>query len=621
MSRRGPIPPAAARGVLPPGRLLPRSPRPARPAPRRPRPHGTRTQAERRADASGTDMLRFAALVALLLLAASLPSLGGRSSAVRVSGSPARTVFVSSTTGSDSNSGENETAALASVQKAVAGLRPGDTMLLRRGDAWTVETRLEINGTDSHVSWAAGVTIAAFGPAAERPLLTGTAATAATVGSELLRCVDVQAMHISGISFALTENALNLVFTEPGVQYSNVTIDDCHFRDIAWANFSHRATGFEGDITYIYGGGNAVRLVNSGRESCLPPEHPCDPPTLHGLVIKNNLFERVDMAFTSREARVGLAEGARMGVSTVGTLLDGNLFTQCSFNIVMIDAAVGFTLQHNVFLRNTPVGLEWGSRPVPLGRPRLFGYGTTDLIIGFADASTAVRNNDFIQRGEYTGGPDGCAIDLETACHNLSIGPGNTFFHNVGASVNVFGHAGLTSQNFTLTGNVIIQNGCQQGKPPYFAGDPGGGAPSSDVGAVSFDLAGGSGRISNNSIVRCADETVPLWGGPPSHQENWSLDLNTVRSATDEMRTIVAQPTVLHDTRTKQWPNLIATTSTPGAVLHYTLDGSRPTEASPLWPPTPSTAGPYALRTTPVLVRAFKTGMLPSASEGVVRYV
>ena len=573
-------------------------------------------------------MLRFAALHVTLAtsLAASGRPLGGWGERVRNgeqawAGTLNRTLFVSSTTGSDSNSGASETAALASVQKAVSRLQPGDTMLLRRGDAWTVEKTLEVGGTGSNESWAGGITIGAFGPAAERPLLTGTAATAATVGSELLRCVDVQGIRISGISFANTENALNLIYTQPGGQYTNVTIEDCHFRDIAWANFSHRATGFEGDIEWIYGGGNAVRLVNSGRESCLPPEHPCDPPTLSGLAIKNNLFERVDMAFTSRVARVGLAEGARMGVSTVGTLMEGNLFTQCSFNVVMIDAAVGFTLQRNVFLRNIPTGLEWGSRPVPLGRPRLFGYGTTDLIIGFADASTVVRDNDFIQRGEYTGGPDGCAIDLETACHNLSIGPGNTFYHNVGASVNVFGHGGLTSQNFTLTGNAIIQNGCQQGKPPYFAGNPDGGPASSDVGAVSFDLPGGSGHIRNNSIVRCVDESVPLWGGPPSHQANWSLTANTVLPASEEVGTIVAQPTLLHDTRIKQWPNLIANTSTPGAVLHYTLDGSRPTETSPLWPPSPSTAGAYALRTTPVLVRAFKSGMLPSASEGVVRYV
>ena len=124
---------------------------------------------------------------------------------------------------------------------------------------------------------------------------------------------------------------------------------------------------------------------------------------------------------------------------TLQTLLI--LFTRCSFNVVMIDAATGFSLQHNVFLRNKPAETEHGSTAVPLGRPRLFGYGTTDLILGYADATTIVSHNDFVLRGEYEGGPDGCAIDLETDCHNLVIGPDNNFWKNVGASVNVFGHA------------------------------------------------------------------------------------------------------------------------------------------------------------------------------------
>ena len=49
---------------------------------------------------------------------------------------------------------------------------------------------------------------------------------------------------------------------------------------------------------------------------------------------------------------------------------------------------------------------------------------------------------------------------------------------------------------------------------------------------------------------------------------------------------------------------------------------SRPNEASPVWPPAGAVvAGAAARRTTGVLVRAFKAGWLPSATEGVVRYV
>jgi hypothetical protein len=570
-----------------------------------------------------------------------------------------KTVFVSSSDGSDARGAGAESSPMASVEKAVASLAPGDAMLLKRGDFWTVTapSGLQLNG--SKTAPASGIFIGAYGPPHERPLLTGSAGSAATAGSRLLTATDMQGLRIEGIAFALVENALNLVYTAPGGQYANVSVVDCHFRDVVWANFSHRAAGSEGDIKEIYGGGNAIRLVNANRESCQPPAAPCVPPTLSNLSIANNLFERTDMAFTSRLARVGLPEGARMGVSTVGATLQGNLFTRCSFNVVMIDAATGFSLQHNVFLRNKPAETEHGSTAVPLGRPRLFGYGTTDLILGYADATTIVSHNDFVLRGEYEGGPDGCAIDLETDCHNLVIGPDNNFWKNVGASVNVFGHAfdGIpeTSKNFTLAGNTIIQNGCEQGKPPYFAGEPPNGTyASSDVGAVSFDLPGGTGQVENNLIVKCEDPSVPLWGGDPTHQAGFALGSNDFVPAAEESSRICALPALLWDTRVKQWPNLLASCATAGATLRYTLDGSRPTASSPpcewagtltleiltlsVHPPSlimfrvclldhtgpispQVAASPIARQTTGILVRAFKGGLAPSATEGYVRYV
>ena len=79
-----------------------------------------------------------------------------------------RTIFVSSTNGSDSNSGASASAAIASVHKAIGALRPGDTMLLRRGDAWTVESVLQLGGTGSLTSPRAGITIGAFGAGLSR---------------------------------------------------------------------------------------------------------------------------------------------------------------------------------------------------------------------------------------------------------------------------------------------------------------------------------------------------------------------------------------------------------------------------------------------------------------------
>lgn len=170
----------------------------------------------------------------------------------------------------------------------------------------------------------------------------------------------------------------------------------------------------------------------------------------------------------------------------------------------------------------------------------------SDVIIGYADASTSVRDNDFVLRGEYEGGPDGCAIDLETDCQNLRIGPNNTFWKSVGASVNVLGHTfnGVmrNSKNLTVAGNAIVQNGCQQGKPPYFAGYTTNGTGSLDNGAVGFAGAGGSGTIEKNLIVKCKDQRAPLWGGGPTHRADFSLDDNTFVEAAEESKRICSLP-------------------------------------------------------------------------------
>lgn len=420
-------------------------------------------------------------------------------------------------------------------------------------------------------------------------MLRGTA----TVGSALLTLINGQGLTISGLAFEHAENGLALVYTEAGGVFNGVTVQDCDFHDIQWANFTS-------NITIIYEGGNAIRLVNSNAERCNGTATPCQTPLLENLLLANCIFERVDMAFTSRVARCGLPAGVRSGVRTTGAQVHGNLFSNCSFNTVMVDAAERFSIQHNVFLR---------------GQPRiLFGYGTTDVIIAYADATTVVANNDFTLRGEHVGDPDGCPIDLETDTHNLTLGPNNTFWRPVGASVNVFGHTfsghpPATSQNLTIRGNAMIQAGCLQGKPPYHTG-------SSDVGTVAFDLPGGTGAVRDNLIVRCVDTSVPLWGGPPAYNKGFSLAGNEILPAGAETSRIVALPTVTAASGAGQtWPFLTVTCTTPGVAIRYTLDGSRPTDTSPVWPPTAAEATGARVA---VLVRAFKAGLHPSASNGMV---
>jgi hypothetical protein len=142
-------------------------------------------------------------------------------------------------------------------------------------------------------------------------------------------------VRIEGIAFAGAENGLELEYTALNTTFANVSVLDCHFHEIRWNNFTS-------NITVIYGGGNAIRIVNSHSFAGGPQ------PVLENLVVRNNIFANVDMAFSTRTARCGLPEGYRAGVATRNARVEGNLFTNCSFNVVLIDDAVGFSVQHNV---------------------------------------------------------------------------------------------------------------------------------------------------------------------------------------------------------------------------------------------------------------------------------
>eukprot|EP01052_Picozoa_sp_SAG31_P044769 SAG31_NODE_7925_length_1563_cov_1.014344_2_plen_93_part_00 len=51
-------------------------------------------------------------------------------------------------------------------------------------------------------------------------------------------------------------------------------------------------------------------------------------------------------------------------------------------------------------------------------------YGTTDIILGGVDGTSSITSNDFNRRGEYEGGPDGCAIDFETSSSGVRVDGG-----------------------------------------------------------------------------------------------------------------------------------------------------------------------------------------------------
>lgn len=310
-----------------------------------------------------------------------------------------------------------------------------------------------------------------------------------------------------------------------------------------------------------------------------------------GLVVRNNVGIRLDSFFNTRAFLNGL-------------LLDSNTVAQCQGNCVGMVSGTDMTLSNSVFLR------DFGSR--------LFMYGTTDVIIGTVAGSNAIVNTDFHARGEFEGGPDGCAVDFETSASGFRVA-GNTFYKSWGAGVMIFGHD-TTSHGFDISQNTFVAPGCVQ--------------PRNDRGGISFMCPNGhkpSGTANNNTFVTCAG--VPaMFDNPnvPGCSANVSKEGNRVEPVSSgsavEEGVLVAVPQLSfsppgpQSTAPSVTVPLVATTPTPNATIRYTTDGSRPTELSPELPakglqmqwPGPNVA---------VNVRAFAppgSPLLPSVTNGVV---
>jgi hypothetical protein len=131
-----------------------------------------------------------------------------------------------------------------------------------------------------------------------------------------------------------------------------------------------------------------------------------------------------------------------------GMHLDSNTVQQCSGNCYEFGKGVGLVMENSVLLRDMST--------------RLFLYGTTDIIIGGLSGDNELRNNDFNSRGEYQGGPDGCAFDFETSADGFLV-EGNMFYRSWGAGIMVFGHD-TTSHNIQIVDNKFAYTGCVQNR-------------------------------------------------------------------------------------------------------------------------------------------------------------
>jgi len=371
---------------------------------------------------------------------------------------------------------------------------------------------------------------------------------------------------------------------------ASITVSGLHFSGCGRGVVIDGSTDLEEPTRNVLLSSNIFQDIRTPFLRYTPPNPAWAPAILlsggyfSNLTVSNNVASRIDVFFESN-------------ANTSTMALDGNTVQQCSGNCYSFGLGVGLVMSNSVLLRDVST--------------RLFMYGTTDVIIGGLSGANSLLDNDFNGRGEYQGGPDGCAFDFETSATGFVV-KGNSFSQSWGAGIMIFGHD-TTSHDILLTENVFDRCGCIQNR--------------GDRGGVSIMCPGGhkpSGVLSNNTFL-----TLPGCPGIASAFPGCDGDLKQDGNAIElynpdpianiqvEMPQLSFNPPAPDDNATSGLFNVIGVTRTVNATLRYTLDGSRPTLNSPVIPQAGLNL-PWPGPVVNVNLRGFKPGLLPSITNGVL---
>lgn len=427
-------------------------------------------------------------------------------------------IYYVSPQGDDAADGVSLATPLLTLDAASRRLATGDTLLLQRGGAWLDETV---------VGATTGLTVGSYGDAAApHPLIQhGRTLNGARPCAKFTQAdgLTVSDLHLSGCS-----GGLQISGPSSGANATDVLVERLFFADIRTSFLEYSPA------TPTW----AVALGLTGGQ-------------FKNLTVQNCFAVRIDVFFKSQ-------------AHVAGMHLDSNTVQQCSGNCYALGAGVDLLMENSVFLRDMST--------------RLFMYGTTDIIVGGLRGNNAVINTDFNQRGEYQGGPDGCAFDFETGATGFEI-RGNYFFRSWGSGIMIFGHS-QTSHGIKLVDNVFSQAGCVQNR--------------GDQGGIAVMCPGGhkpDGLIADNSFFTCPNiSAIFINPAVPGCADNMTMRNNSITPVQSPLNNLVAMPQVSFNppaptcNATSGVYNVIGACTTPGATIRYTIDGSRPSESSPIVP-------------------------------------
>ncbi|QJD85854.1 SGNH/GDSL hydrolase family protein [Cohnella herbarum] len=409
-----------------------------------------------------------------------------------------QTYYVSYSSGNDSNDGLSASTpwkTLGKVSSRTFGA--GDSILLKKGDAWTGET-LYLNGNGTSSNW---ISLSSYGTGTAKPIITPYTSVAA------IPAANPTDLAANGLLYAIyLHNAagwkisgLEIGYAKSGIVYVNDTngsrdglwIEDCYIHDIVkwpmnpFPSADNRLSSLQ------------IMSYSVGIYTHLDESSPSNQ-RLKNVTVKNVTIERTDGPLEIRKADNVSIEGIHANESyREGIQLTG-------INVGYAGTPVGL-LKDSVILNSGISGMAWGTAGLQFN---------------------AVENfvADNVEVG-YTQSPNG--IDYEGLNKNVTVQ--NSYIHdNADEAVMVYRNpqwsGGVENVNTSLINNVFQNNGINNDGNPHAA-----------FLVQQYNYTNG-GTVSGNTIIKTsrAQSLNMIVERTPQFNEYWptgsySLSNNTVK--------------------------------------------------------------------------------------------
>ncbi len=321
---------------------------------------------------------------------------GGKKGNPTLPAQPAQgtTYYVSATEGNDGNNGTSKATPWKTLGKVSSvEFKPGDVILLKRGDVWA-ESLLP-KGSGSSTNW---ITLSAYG-SGNRPKI-------APQGNPLwgIYLENCAGWKITGLEVSNAQAGIRLLISAPG-NYDGFWVEDCYVHDIENAPLS--LDEVEPGLYMSYGI-STFKVLNMG----LPP--------LTNVTVKNCVIKNTDAPVTIASVDNLTIEGLNIDHS----YREGVLLSQIN----------GGSMRDCVILNTGyPKGMYWGVAGMQFNSTKDF-----------------VMENCEVAYTQAPDCPDGCGVDYEGSNVNVTV-KNSYIHHNQGPAFLVYKNPNWGSENINTS--------------------------------------------------------------------------------------------------------------------------------------------------------------------------